>query len=459
MSKFRKALAIWICLFLSVPVLAERTMLKPGFNLFSPKQDVEMGQQASREAEQGLEILNDRQATAYVNDLGKRIASRAPQNPSQYPFQFKIVNEKAINAFALPGGYIYVNRGTIEAADNEAQLAGVMGHEIGHVVLRHGTNQVSKAYIAQAPLGVLGGLLGSNSIGGIMAQVVGAFSLNSILLKYSRDAESQADLVGTQILYDSGYDPKAMANFFEKLEAESGRGGRASDFFSSHPNPENRIGGVNNEIIKLGGTPPNPKNDSSLFQDVKRIVSSYPAPRGTKPGTTNNSSRGGSSKTGKPSRPSTRLVDYQTGDIRLRHPDNWRAYGQGSAVTLAPDGGIVSNSLAYGMMIATYEPHDDDRDGKVTLTQATDELVAEMRQSNPQMRIARSHERIRVGGQPALVTELSNQSPAGGRETDMLVTVAAPDGSFYYFVGVAPQSEYGDYDRAFQEIIDSVRFR
>src|SRR5207248_4606663 len=214
-------------------------------------QDVEMGQQVSKEAEAQLQILNDRQATSYVNDLGRRLASHAPNNPGQYPFQFKIVNDKAINAFALPGGFVYVNRGAFEAAANEAQIAGVIGHEIGHVVMRHGTNQASKSYLTRMPLAVLGGMLGSNSLGGVMAQLGIGFGANSIILHYSREAENQADLIGTQILYDSGYDPKQMANFFEKLQAESGAGGSASQFFSDHPNPGNRIGNVDKEIEKL----------------------------------------------------------------------------------------------------------------------------------------------------------------------------------------------------------------
>ncbi|MBI4473333.1 MAG: M48 family metalloprotease [Acidobacteria bacterium] len=177
---------------------ADRTKLKPGWNIFSPEQDVEMGREVSAEAERELPILNNRQATAYVDALGKRLASHAPGE--RYPYRFKIVNDKAINAFALPGGYIYVNRGTIEAAQNEAQLAGVMAHEIAHVALRHGTNQVSKAYVAQVPLSILGGAIGGNSVGAILAQLGIGFAANSILLKYSRDAERQADLMGTQIL-------------------------------------------------------------------------------------------------------------------------------------------------------------------------------------------------------------------------------------------------------------------
>jgi Zn-dependent protease with chaperone function len=448
-----KILITILSLSIAVPLLADRTMLKPGWNLFSPKQDVEMGQQVSKEAESQLQILNDSRATAYVNELGRRLASHAPNNPGQYPFQFKIVNDKAINAFALPGGFIYVNRGTFEAASNEAELAGVIGHEIGHVVLRHGTNQVSKAYALQAPLGILGGMMGSNSVGAAATQLGVSFAASTLILKYSRDAESQADLIGTQILYDSGYDPKAMSNFFEKLQAEAGGGGRATQFFSDHPNPENRIGKVNNEIVKLGGAPPNAGRDSNQFQEVKRIVSNAPAPR------TNAPANNGNSRGGKPARPSTRLIDFRLEDLQLRHPDNWKEYGQGSAATLAPDGGIISGSLAYGMLISTYEPHDDNGDRRITLTEATDQLISDLRQSNPQMRVTRSHESVRVAGQNAMSTELSNQSPASGRETDVVVVVGAPDGTFYYFVGVAPQADFAVYGNAFEDILNSVRFR
>jgi len=455
MRRISKGFIALLILAVSIPALADRTQLKPGWNLFSPQQDIEMGRQVSREAESQLQIINDGRATAYLNDLGRRLASKAPGG-QQYPFQFKIVNDKGINAFALPGGFVYVNRGTFEAAANEAQLAGVVAHEIAHVVLRHGTNQVSKAYLAQAPLAILGGVLGdSNSMGSVLAQLGVSFATSSLLMKYSRDAEKQADLMATQMLYDSGYDPKAMAQFFERLQAE-GNGGRATEFFSDHPNPDNRIGSVNNEIVKLGGAPSGSRLDSPGFQDVRRTLASAPASTRNGSSTAN---RDNGTRNGRPQRPSGRLVDFQAGDMRLRHPDNWRAYGQGSAFTLAPNGGIVSGSLAYGMMVATFEPHDDDRDGRLTLSAATDQLIADLRQSNPQLRSARNHERLRVGGQNALLTEISNQSPVGERESGWLVTLVAPDGMFYYFVGVAPQSEFSAYSNSFEDILNSIRFR
>jgi beta-barrel assembly-enhancing protease len=247
--------------------VTERTPLKPGFNFFSAEQDVAIGRDVSRDAERKLKLVHDADVTSYISGLGSRLASRAPGE--RYPYQFKLVNDKAINAFALPGGFLYINRGIFENANNEGQLAGVIAHEIAHVALRHGTNQMSKAYAAQAPLAILGGLLGSDSIGAILARTGASFAANSVLLKFSRDAEREADLMGTQILYDSGYDPRAMAQFFQKLEAESGS--RGSEFFSSHPNPGNRVGSVNQEISTLGSSR-RTKTDSADFQRVKGIL-------------------------------------------------------------------------------------------------------------------------------------------------------------------------------------------
>src|SRR5207247_6923376 len=141
--------------------------------------------------------------------------------------------------------------------------------------LRHGTNQASKSYVAHAPLSILAGILGSNSVGSVLAQLGIGFATNSILLKYSRDAERQADLMGTQILNDVGYDPKAMVQFFEKIQAESG--GRASEFFSSHPDPGNRISSVQGEIVKLGPMRASFRGDSPDFRQIKTRLTGMPA--------------------------------------------------------------------------------------------------------------------------------------------------------------------------------------
>src|SRR5437870_5280406 len=312
-SKNSRAVTI-LGLILALVVTAwaadSRTKLKPGWNLFSTQQDIEMGQQSAKEAEKQLPILNNQQATTYIDALGKSLAAHAPGD--KYPFQFKIVNDTAINAFALPGGFVYINRGAIEAADSENQIAGVMAHEIGHVVLRHGTNQVSKAYLAQAPLSILGGVLGSNSVGGVLAQLGLSLGLNSLFLKYSRDAESQADLMGTQILHDSGYDPRGMVEFFEKIQAESK--GRAVEFFSDHPNPENRISNVQHEIERLGGAPANSRKDATEFHTTKNLLAALPAP----PKSARGASRPADTRNGKPAPPSGRLATFRGNGLQLR---------------------------------------------------------------------------------------------------------------------------------------------
>ena len=178
-----------------------QTQVKAGFNLFSPQQDIEIGKQSALEAEKQLQLIRDGRVLEYLNRLGQRLSEQAPGE--RYPYTFKLVNAAEINTFALPGGQIYVNRATIEAAQSEAELAGVIAHEISHVALRHGTHQASKAYLAQAGLGVLGGLLGAGSAGAIIG-AVGDLGLNTLFLKYSREAETQADVVGAQIMARAG---------------------------------------------------------------------------------------------------------------------------------------------------------------------------------------------------------------------------------------------------------------
>ena len=265
------------------PVLlfaVERLSFQPGFNLFSPSQDVEVGQKASEDVNKQLPLVRDSQVTGYVDGLGKRLARIAPNQSGEtkYTWTFNVVNSPEINAFALPGGFVYVNRGAIEAAQNEAQIAGVLAHEEGHVVMRHGTHQASEMMLAQAPLSILAGFLGqSSSLASQLAQLGLAFGVNSILLRNSRSAESQADEVGTYVLYRAGYDPYGMAQFFGIIQQKYPQ--RTIQFFSDHPNPGNRIRNVDEEIPKLGPKR-NWKTDSPEFQAVKhRLQSMPPAPK------------------------------------------------------------------------------------------------------------------------------------------------------------------------------------
>src|ERR1700740_1111380 len=176
-----------------------------------------------------------------------------------------------------------------------------MAHELSHVALRHGTNQATKAEAAEGFLGIASGVLG-DSAGGALLTELGAFAAGGVLLRYSRSAESQADVLGTQVLYDSGYDPRAMAQFFEKLEAET-KGKNPPEFFSDHPNPEHRVERVDEEIEKLGGVPANARRESLEFEAVKREVLALPVVKKPAPGV--------AAAAAPPAPPSRSFAEYQ----------------------------------------------------------------------------------------------------------------------------------------------------
>ena len=260
----------------------QQLKFKPGWNMFSTQQDVQVGRENAAQVDKELPILQDAAVERYINELGRRLSAFTPNNREEYAWQFKVVNSPDINAFALPGGFIYVNRATIEAAQDEAQLAGVMAHEEGHVVMRHGTHQASNMALTKGGLGILGGMLGSQggSLTGQLLQYGVGFGVNSMFLHNSRSAESQADEVGTYVLYQAGYDPHAMAQFFQIIEQKYPQ--RTLQFFSDHPNPENRIKKVDVEIPELGPAK-QWKTDSPEFQAVKKRVLAMPPPPKPRP--------------------------------------------------------------------------------------------------------------------------------------------------------------------------------
>jgi len=432
---------------------AQRTLLKQGWNKFSPQDDINLGKRAATDAEKLLPPCNAPKVDAYLTQLGTRLAQKLPTGGVQYPFEFHCVNDKAINAFALPGGYVFVNRGAIEAADNEAQLAGVIAHELSHVALRHGTNQATKAMLAETGLGIFGAVFGDTTGGALLTQL-GSFTAGGVLLRYSRTAESQADVMGTQVLYDAGYDPRALAQFFEKLEAET-KGKNPPEFFSDHPNPEHRVGRVDEEVEKLGGVPANAKRDSAEFEAIKREVLALPVVK--KP------VAGASGAVATPAPPSRSFSEYQASSYALKYPDNWKKYpdSNGGGVSFAPEGGVLDDgsghsTLVYGLIVGLVQAKGDANDGKA-LNSATSQRIQDLQKSNPSMKITRQGERLRLNGQPGISTYLSNVSPAGGQETDWLVTVLRPEG-LVYFVCLAPQSAYDNYDKTFSSILDTVRF-
>jgi beta-barrel assembly-enhancing protease len=436
-----------------VPSLwAQRTQLKAPWNMYSPQTDVQVGKQNADVLEKRLPLCNDPKVDAYLTKLGMRLVSKLPTHDVQYPWEFHCVNDKSINAFALPGGYVFVNRGAIEVADNEAQLAAVMGHELSHVALRHGTAQASKAQLAQGAAGIFGGLFGGSTGGTLLTEGV-ALGAGGLLLKYSRGAETQADVMGTQVLYDSGYDPRAMAQFFEKLQGETA-GKNPPQFLSDHPNPDHRVERVDEEIDKLGGPPANAKRDSAEFEAIKREVLAMPVVKKIAPVT---AAAGAASP---PPPASSHFSEYQGSSFVMKYPDNWGETDSDGGASFAPAGGVVQGSngeggLAYGMIVTVAAMPADSNESNA-LANETQQLIQNLQKSNPNLRVTQQSAPVRLNGQPGLSTYLSNDSPIGGQETDWLITVMQAKG-LLSFLCVAPQPAYSDYDKTFSAILDTVR--
>ena len=229
-----------------------QTRIDPDKNRFSPAQDVELGRRAATQLRQELPIVNDRRTQNYVERIGQRLVGAIPGRLQQpgFRYTFQVVDRRDINAFALPGGPIFVNRGMLDAAANDGEVAGVIAHELSHIALRHGTAQATKGQKFQ--LGALAGQVIGEMIGGRTGAVVAQGSqlgLGTYFLKYSREYEREADLLGAQIMARAGYDPRDMANMFRTIARRSGNGG--PEWLSDHPSPGNRYEAIHREAALL----------------------------------------------------------------------------------------------------------------------------------------------------------------------------------------------------------------
>src|SRR5580765_2340683 len=244
----------------------------PGATGMNKEQQEQLGLQAMGEVYKQMPVLPDSsRETQYIQQLGRKLQTVIPADKS-WPYQFHVIPAADINAFALPGGPIFVNLGTLLAADNEAELAGVLAHEMSHVYIQHSAKQAPKATVAQIIAGLAGAVLPQSGLGnlGRMGIQIGA---GTMLMKYSRKDEAQADAVGAVIMYKAGYNPKSMADFFQKLEQKYGSGGL--QILSDHPNPGNRQASIQKEVQNW--PPKNYAGNSSSFTSAKQDASKIKA--------------------------------------------------------------------------------------------------------------------------------------------------------------------------------------
>ena len=430
-------------------------------NRYSPQDDVKLGQQAAAEVEQQMPILRDREVEDYISTIGNRLVAAIPpefQHP-EFHYFFRVVNASDVNAFALPGGPMYVNRGMIQAARDEGEIAGVMAHELSHVALRHGTAQATKAQkysILAGILGVGGAILGGPAVGQILQGSVGAY-----FLKFSREYETEADILGAQIMARAGYDPHDLANVFRTLEQQGGGGG---GFLSDHPSPANRYERINQEAAMLRVQ--NPIRETAEFHRVQQLL----AGMGRAPSSAEIARSGqrypnqgeeypNSYPTGdRVGYPSSRYRTYNAGNLfQLSYPDNWRELSEGgSSVWFAPEGayGQVQGQAVFthGVNVGVAQAQSGN------LRQATDDFINSLAQGNRNLRQQSGYQRGQIDGRSALAINLSNVNEATGRaEIVTVYTTMLRNGDLFYVISVAPQSDYNSFQGAFRNVLNSIR--
>lgn len=451
------------------PALAQQTPIKPAKSCATPQQDLELGRQAAAEAEKQFQLLNDQRTQDYIRRVGENLARNSP-NDANFPFSFKVLNVAEINAFALPGGPTYINRGTIEAAKNEAELAGVMAHEISHVILRHGTANVCRAQSYQGVVGILGAVLG-NGIGGQLGTLGASILAGSAMMKNSRSAESDADVLGSQIMARAGYEPIAMADFFETLAGEQSREpGKLERWFSDHPQPTDRRDRIKKESQLIGYR--GGSREVGGFADIKRALQGMPKA----PSMQQQQQAGQQQPTnsGQPvnvrvSPPSSNLKVYRqpSGVYEIAYPDNWQATASNTGISslLYPNGGVTQDGgTIYGVMIDSQQAQQsiDSRTRRprpASLDATTKEIVDNILRGNSYLRVVSGPgSGGKVGGRDAITVTMEGRSPITNRdERAILFNMQLNNGDSLYIIFVTPKDDYGSYQSLFRRMLQSLR--
>ncbi len=460
-----KKLAVSALLFAlwAMPFAAfSQTRIVAPKNKYKVQDDIKLGNDASSQVEKQFPILNDADATRYVANVGQRLVAAIPAQYREpaFNYRFKVVNTSDINAFALPGGPMYVNRGMIEAAKNEGEMAGVMAHEISHIALRHATAQATKQNSVGNQLGTIGLILGGAILGGQTGAQLGAIGAAAWMTKYSREYETQADTLGAQIMTNAGYDPRDLANMFKTISQQEGAN-RTPQWLSDHPDPGNRYENINHEATLLNVSP-NPIKITRDFERVRSRFLAMPKAR-TMAEIEKEAKANGQGPTTSPTAngkysnsvvyPSTRVRAYSSGNwIKLNVPSNWREFPGSGDVQFAPEGAYGDQGITRGVMLGTYHGQNND------LSRDSEDYINGVIQSNSYLQRRGGTTRAYLAGRQGYSASLSGRSPVTGRtEIVTIYTAQLNSGDLVYLVTVAPGNESSAYASAFRNLLSSIR--
>jgi beta-barrel assembly-enhancing protease len=454
----------------TLQLAAAQTRITPPKNKYTPEQDVKLGREAAAEIRKQYPVVDDSALAGYLDRLGKRLVAQAPAelNNPVFEYSFTPVNLKEINAFALPGGPMFVNRGMFEAASGEGEVVGVMAHELSHVLLRHGTANVTKAQGFQ--LGQLAGAIAGAVVGGGWGQVISEgsqFGLGAYFLKYGREYEKQADLLGAQIMARAGYDPRDLGRMFETIQ--KGSRGSAPEWLSSHPDPGNRSAYIAKEAAMLQVAPR--EIHAAEFTQARGLFASLPPAKsmaeleraGSGGGGSGGSGSGGGTSVGRIGDPvpppSSQFRTVQGGNLFVASvPQNWQAVSSTNAVKFVPQNayGVVeggSTIFTHGIELGVARASSSD------LRAATRTLVANFASGNPDLRQTSEMRDIVLSQRSGVTLSLVNRSYRGGTERIAIATTLLQDGNLFYIATVVPEEEASRYGPVFDRIARSIRLR
>jgi len=483
-ERLKQVVAVYLALCLVImPALAaanEPTLPNPGNPRMSRQQQIQLGLQVAREVYKQMPVLPDSSPiTKYIQELGKRLVATIPPDTS-WPFQFHVVADKEINAFAIPGGPMFVNIGTITSADNESELASVMAHEIAHVYMQHSAKQQDKGSLLGGIAAVAGVVAGA-AVGGPWGSLAASgiqFGAGTLMLKYSRSDESQADSVGAIILWKADYDPVGLATFFDKMAKKSQSGG--PQFLSSHPNPGNRRAAIEKQIAKW--PPRTYRHDDAAFLVAKKeaeAVRSYTTQEiaaGAKSGRWERENRrngavfpgAGPAPGSIPAaafsevQPSQNFQEAQLRVMTMQRPENWEVTRgkQQDSVTIGPRAGVSDNGVSYGVVTQVGRGVP----ARMSPRQLTAAIAQSLEHDDMNMSRTTDAKDITVDGVAAGSIELETLSPMAGDdgktqiERDWLVAVPQSGGRVVTIVFAAPKKHFEELKPTFQKMLDSVKF-
>jgi len=427
--------------------------------------EVQIGKQFAGQVEREMEVIHNPEIESWLNQIGQGLA-KTPQ-ANAYPYYFKLVNDDSINAFALPGGPMYVHTGLLKAASSEGEVAGVLAHEMSHVALRHGAAQISKQQTYGALFGLIAAAAGTLTVDkngqcALICQITQAgtsLGQNSVLMKFSRGYEHDADLNGARMMASAGYDPIQLPQFFEKLEKSQGTAAEPRGlalWMASHPATGSRIQYVSQDIQFYPARTYTATTGS--FARIKKLIATVPPPK-PQPGALILAKQGGNPRTNLPSG----FKDYPAAGFSIAYPGTWQS-GQpqpGGSLYIVPQGGVTKSDnggveLLSGAMIDYYVPQAGT--SATALDSSTREFLDSLRKGDPNLK-ADSPQRTQIGGKAALRTRLTTKTSLQQEPDQVIYLYTVPrSAGLWYLVQATQPSQLSQFEPLAQQMIGTIQF-